>query len=177
MNGLPIITERFVLRQMTLSDTSGIYELDSDPDVNKYIGNQPISTLQEAKERIQDVMEQYKQYGMGRLVIEDKVTNEFIGWTGIKYETRVRSYPYYDIGYRLIPRYWGKGIGTETAIASLEYGFNVLKLQKICGAADIDNVGSNKILSKIGLKLTEQFTFEGILHNWYENSKVLEKSS
>lgn len=66
----------------------------------------------------------------------------------------------------------GKGIGTETAIASLDYGFEKLDLPKICAAADIDNVGSNKILRKIGLQQTEVFEFEGISHNWYELTKA-----
>lgn len=168
-----IETERFLIRDLVIGDTSGMFALDSDAEVHKYLGNNPIQTLEEAKKIITSIRAQYKEYGIGRWAIINKKTNDFVGWTGLKYEQKLRKdFNYYDLGYRLRKNYWGQGIGTETALASLKYGFDQLKLEKICAAADVNNIGSNKILQKIGLKPKGTFYYEDTLCNWYELNKM-----
>lgn len=162
-------TERFYLRKICLDDVQDFFELDSDPDVHKYLGKKPVKTIEQSAEMIQDVLKQYQEYGIGRSAIIDKKSNAFIGWSGIKYETKVRTdYAYYDIGYRLKKAFWGQGIVTETGVASLKYGFEVLKLDKICGGAHVENIASNRILQKLGMTRTETFDFDGDPHHWYE---------
>ena len=95
-----------------------------------------------------------------------------MGWTGLKYETVLRTeFDYYDLGYRLKKKYWGKKIATETALAVVDYGFNQLNLKQIGGAADVDHIVSNKILQKVGLKFVDTFTYDGSLCNWYNLKK------
>jgi len=109
-----IETKRLLLRDIEEQDVTGIFDLDSDPDVHEYLGKKPIKTMQEAEEVIEYIKGQYIKNGIGRWAIIDKKTNDFIGWSGLKYEEHVRNYNYYDIGYRLRKKYWGKGIATET---------------------------------------------------------------
>lgn len=78
---------------------------------------------------------------------------------------------YYDLGYRLIRRYWGQGIATEAAFASLEYAFDKLNTDQVFARADSENVGSNNVLKKVGLNFIETFDLDGIKHNWYRIDK------
>lgn len=55
---------------------------------------------------------------------------------------------YYDLGYRLKKKFWVRGIATETAFASLEYGFKTMNLSEIYAGAHIDNIASNKVIQK-----------------------------
>lgn len=163
-----IETERFLIRDLEMFDAKGIFELDSDPEVHRYLGNNPISTIEKAEEIIRFIRNQYEEKGIGRWAVIDKKTKDFIGWTGFKYEEKLRKeFSYYDLGYRFIKKYWGMGIGIETAQACLNYGFTQLNFDEIFAAADINNIGSNKILTKIGLKFIETFDFEGSTCNWY----------
>lgn len=76
----------------------------------------------------------------------NKQYGEFLGWMGLKYETKVRkSFNYYDLGYRFKKKYWGQGIATETAQASLKHGFDTLGLTKICAAVEVSHIASNTI--------------------------------
>ena len=166
-------TERLVLREILPTDINGMYELDSDPEVHKYLGNKPVVKKDQIIEVISSIRQQYINNGIGRWAIIDKKNNEFIGWTGLKFVTEETNNHrnYYDLGYRLIKKYWKKGIATESALASLEYAFNKLDLKEIYAIADFENVGSNHILKKVGLKFIETFDFNGIKHNWYKIEK------
>jgi RimJ/RimL family protein N-acetyltransferase len=165
-------TQRLILREIVEADLIGLYELDSDPEVHRYLGKNPVQNIDQSKEIIKYIRQQYEENGIGRWAIIDKETKEFIGWSGLKYEKSLRkNFNYYDLGYRLKRKFWGKGIATETAIESLKYGFTVLNLKEICAAAQIENISSNKILQKIGLKFIETFVFDGIKCNWYKIEK------
>lgn len=74
------------------------------------------------------IRQQYIDNGIGRWAIIEKKTNDFIGWTGLKFVTDLTNNHkhYNDLGYRLRKKYWGKGIATETAFASLSYAFDKL---------------------------------------------------
>jgi len=165
-----IETERFLIRPLIAEDATGIFELDSNPNVHTYLGNKPIKTLEEAKNVILFIQKQYKDVGIGRWAIIEKTTSSFVGWTGFKYiAVPVNSHVnYYDLGYRLIERYWEKGVATETAKACLKYAFEVLNLTEVYGICDVNNIASKNILEKCGLQLKETFDYENIPHYWFK---------
>lgn len=166
-------TERFILREILPTDLEGLYELDSDPEVHQYLGNKPVSDRKQIIDVITFIRQQYKDNGIGRWAIIDKKTNAFIGWTGLKFVTDLTNnhINYYDLGYRIIRKYWGQGIATETAIAALDYAFTTLNVEEVFAAANCKNIGSNKILQKIGLSIIETFCYEDIECYWYKIDK------
>lgn len=166
-------TKRLILREIVPEDAAAMFEMDSDPDVHRYLGNHPVKSIDEIKNVIQFVRQQYTDNGIGRWAIEEKSTGNFMGWTGLKLVTAPinNHVNYYDLGYRLLKRYWGKGIASETAVASLKYGFDNMNLDIIYGMADVDNVASNAILKKAGLKYIETFIYDGAKHHWYKITK------
>ena len=165
-------TERCILRELEINDLEGMYQLDSDPVVHQYLGNKPVENRDAARAIIESVQKQYTKFGLGRWAIIDKKSNDFVGWCGLKYEQKLRvEFNYYDLGYRLRHKYWGIGIGKETALASLNYGFEKLNLEEICAAAHPDNIASNKILQRIGLIARDPFEYDGNLIHWYRLSR------
>ena len=163
-------TERFILREILPSDCDGMFELDSDAEVHQYLGNNPISTMQQSIDTIQYIRQQYNDHGIGRWAIIDKKTQEFIGWTGLKFitENYNNHQNCYDLGYRLIKKYWGQGIATETATASLKYAFEKLNVDEVFAMTESENHSSENILRKVGLRYVETFYHDGIQHNWFE---------
>lgn len=163
-------TERLILRELLPTDAEGIFELDSDPDVHRFLGTKPIQTIEQAKGIIEFIRQQYIDNGIGRWAVEDKNTREFMGWTGLKFvtETINNRSNFHDFGYRFIKRYWGRGYATETARPCLQYGFEVLKLNEIYGMAEMEHLASRNVLQKSGLKFIETFDFEDKPHVDYK---------
>jgi RimJ/RimL family protein N-acetyltransferase len=170
-----IETKRLILRNILPTDVDGMFELDSDPEVHKYLGNKPFTTKRQSEENIKGVLKQYEDFGIGRWAMVHKETNEFMGWSGLKFNTVMlnKHTNFYDVGYRIIKRFWGKGYATESSIAALDYGFNTLYLDSIYGITEKGNQASHHVLLKIGLKHIEDFYDEKANLNlrWYNISK------
>lgn len=65
-------TNRFILRDIEFNDANDIFELDSDPEVHKFLGKKPIKTIDEAEAIIDYIRKQYYDYGIGRWAIINK---------------------------------------------------------------------------------------------------------
>jgi ribosomal-protein-alanine N-acetyltransferase len=166
-------TERLILRELIAADAVGMFEMDGDPEVHLFLGNQPVQSIEQSQADIEFIRKQYIENGIGRWAVIEKATGDFVGWSGLKLikESNNNHSNYYDLGYRFSKRYWGKGYATETAIAVRDYGFNELGLNEIIGIADIHNLGSIRVLEKVGLKRISIFDYHGIKHHWLKIEK------
>jgi len=160
-----IETERLLLRTFTELDAQLIYELNLDPDVTKYT-HDPVKDIAHAKEILEKVIiPQYVLYNHGRWAVHVKQTLEFLGWCGLKNRPDFNEI---DLGYRFKKLAWGKGYATEAAFASIKYGFEKLDLQRIVGRAEVENIGSWKVLEKCGMDFIGEEEIEGYPHKTYE---------
>lgn len=166
-------TERLILREILPSDDSGMFELDSDAAVHRFVGNKPIKSMLEARQMIDFIRWQYQENGIGRWAVIEKESSNFVGWAGLKLvkDLTNKHIDFYDLGYRLIRKSWGQGYATEAANASLKYGFEQLGLEQIYSMCDAGNAASRKVLEKAGLKLIETFDLDGVPHYWFKISK------
>lgn len=160
-----IETERLILRPILDIDLKEMFELDSDPEVHKYLGNNPIKKKEEAQKAINYIKKQYQEHGIGRWAVVNKATNEFMGWSGLKFNTKEESYNpnfsnFYDVGYRFIKRFWGKGYATESGKSAINYAFNTLKLKTVYATTEMGNESSHNALLKIGFDYVENYVFE-----------------
>ena len=167
-----IETERLRLRELRKSDLEGMFKLDSNPNVHKYLGNKPIKTKTETQKILDSVLQQYTERGIGRFAVIEKASGDFIGWSGLRLNTEYNMNgftKYYDVGYRLIERFWGKGYATESGKASVDYAFNTMKLPELYATTEISNQASHNALLKIGLQYKTDFFFEQEQMNlrWY----------
>ena len=167
-------TDRILMRELVRADADAFFEMDADPEVHTYLGKHPITSKKEALDMINFIRQQYLDYGIGRWAIVDKKSNEFVGWGGMKLRTDTTNdhTGYYEVGYRLLRKHWGKGYATESAKASLKYAFEVLHLDKVYAMAHADNIASRKALQKSGLTITNHFEYEGMPCDWFEISKL-----
>lgn len=170
-------TERLILRELRVTDLNGMFELDSNPIVHKYLGNKPVKTKAESQKIIESVMCQYKNRGIGRWAAIEKSSGSFIGWSGIRLnnEYNMNGYTkYYDVGYRFIPKYWGKGYATESGKAAVNFAFNKMGLSRVYATTEIGNKASHKALLKIGLTYLNDFYFEPeqLQLRWYKIENI-----
>ncbi|AEA44663.1 GNAT family N-acetyltransferase [Fluviicola taffensis] len=161
-------TSRLYLREMTPQDAEVAYILNLDPDVIRYTGDDAFESVGEAKAFLENYSS-YKTYGFGRWAVILKETDEYLGWCGLKYTLELDEF---DIGYRLMKKFWGKGYATEAAKACLEVGFNQFNMESIVGRAMPENGASIRVLEKIGLSYLENRIENGIEEVIYIKHKL-----
>ncbi len=162
-----IETARLIMREFTLDDVDAVYEFSTCPETSRYTGDLGlVKTKLDAENVIKEVwLAEYKKYGYARYALVHKVDQRVIGFCGVKFETSLRC-P--DIGYRMLPEYWGAGLGTEAVGTALKYARNYLGLNKIVGEVAEENVASNKLLLKLGFHLVDTYEKGGFTINRYE---------
>ena len=167
-------TERLILRELEYTDENDLFEMDSDPEVHLFIENNPVKSIDEITKVIEMLKKQYKENGIARWAVIDKLTNECIGWSGLKYFNQPlnKHNNFYELGYRFKKKHWGKGFATESSIAILDYGFANLNVDKIFAITDPKNVNSKKVLTKLGFDFQETFNYEGDPTDWFELKKT-----
>lgn len=167
------ITDRLILRELVPEDIDGMFALDSDPEVHRYLGQQPVTDRDALHAVIEQVRQQYRDYGIGRWAVVHRETGEFMGWAGLKWIVSPTNNKtlFHDLGYRLQRKFWKQGYGRESARAALNYGFDVMDLTEVFASAHIENAGSNAILTGLGMKQIEQYQDYGEMQNWYRISR------
>lgn len=166
-------TNRLIMRPFEETDAEGLFLLDSNPEVMKYVGGVVSTEIEQSRQMIEFIQNQYKENGVGRLAVIEKSSNILIGWSGLKYLTKEINgmKNVYELGYRFLPEYWGKGYATETAIAALSYAFNEIKTDIVYAMAVTENAGSNHVLRKLGFEELGTFLDDGDLCYWYKLEK------
>ena len=115
-------------------------------------------TKEETKGFIQRAQKSYEERGYTYFAVDHLADQKMIGFIGLAYQKYESPFtPATDIGWRLDPAYWGRGLATEGAKASLEYGLKELKLPQIIAVAVEQNLPSIRVMEKIGLKKIGNF--------------------
>jgi ribosomal-protein-alanine N-acetyltransferase len=156
-------TPRLVLREIVTADTDGLYSMDSDPEVHRYLGGNHYTTIQQSRDNVTFIRQQYQEHGIGRWAIILKETDEFVGWTGFKrmVEPVNGHVGHLDFGYRLARKHWRKGYGFEASRVALDYGIRRLGFRDIYAMTHIANMASRGLLEKLGFELEEIFAYNG----------------
>ncbi len=152
-----IETERLLMRAFTLDDAPALYAMSSHPEVIRYVGNVPMASVEAAREVIQNTLfKDYAEVGYGRFACVWKATGAVIGFSGVKYIADLKDT---ELGYRFMPEYWGNGVATESAIASIAFARDTLGLQRLIGLVHPDNQGSAKVMLKMGFEFERKVEF------------------
>jgi RimJ/RimL family protein N-acetyltransferase len=151
-------TERLVLRRFTEDDVDNLVELDSDPEVMRYItGGIPTSREEIATDYLPAFLRYYERYaGYGFWAVIEKETGAFLGW--FHFRPAPESAPdEVELGYRLKRSAWGKGYATEGARALVHKGFAELDVRRVVASTMAVNHASRRVMEKAGLRFVRTF--------------------
>ena len=151
-----IATERVYLRPLHEDDLDNFARIGSDPDVMRYIGSGETQSRDQTAARLYAMIEHRTQHGFGLWAAIHKASGEWMGFCGLQFLDKTSEV---EVGYRLAKRFWGMGLATESARASLLYGFEELGLDRIVGVVQMENLASQRVLEKIGLRYVKDARF------------------
>jgi RimJ/RimL family protein N-acetyltransferase len=151
-------TERLYLRQWVFADWKRFKPLATDPRVLKYIGTGEPWSDEKIQEFVRRGIEAAHSRGWLLWPVIHRADGVLIGFCGFG----AGFLPHVEIGWRLLPDYWGRGLATEAAQAVLGYGFGRFGFDRVISVAQPANRPSIRVMEKIGMGFERSFIHQGI---------------
>jgi len=150
MNSTILETKRLELLEFSPEDAEFIFLLLNTPGWLENIGTRNINFISDAEKYISNkLIPSYHINGFGFWLMKLKSTGEPVGMCGFAKREGLDD-P--DVGFALLPEYEGKGYALEAAKACMEYAAAEMKIEVIKAITSKNNIRSQKLLEKIGLK-------------------------
>jgi RimJ/RimL family protein N-acetyltransferase len=152
-----IETARLRLRMFGLEDLDNLAALFADPEVMRYVADGKPVGREEADKALRSMIAHWRRHGFGRWIVEEKETRQFVGFGGLR---SLFGTP--EVVYHFAKAHWGKGFATEMARASLRFGFEEHRFERIVAVAKPDNAASIHVMEKLGMHYEMHTAYYGI---------------
>lgn len=155
-------TSHMILREFVETDWHHIKDLDSDPEVMKFLTN-GIPSPDSEVDRVMGIFLSMNKKWNGRFgfwAALEKETQEFMGWFHLRPpKTDPENAALMEIGYRLKKKFWGKGIGTEGSLALINKARKEFGIREFCAQTMHNNLASQNIMKKCGMTFWKDDVF------------------
>lgn len=170
---IEVTTPRLFLRQWRDRDLDPFAQLNADPMAMKYFPA-PLSR-NESDAMAERCRALIAEQGWGFWAVELQKTGAFIGFVGLNHpRVDLPFSPCVEVGWRLLPAYWGKGLATEAAQRALQVGFGPLGLEQIVSFTAVQNGRSRAVMERLGMNYQGTFEHPSVpaetglrFHCWY----------
>jgi RimJ/RimL family protein N-acetyltransferase len=154
-------TERMLLRRFTEADAAPLAALYGDPRVMRFITVQPPSRTEVESQILPAYLREYRELpdGLGSFAAIEKATGQMAGRFSLKPASSYGLAGGTELGYRLYPACWGRGLATEGARALIASAFGQLRLDRVVATTMAGNVGSWRVLEKCGMRRVRTFYY------------------
>ncbi len=166
---IPYLTgERVILKQITMEDTDPLKELTESRNVYRYL---PTFLFEQSLEDVREVIRQlYTECFKESIILGVYVQDCFCGlaeFYGFRDDIHKIS-----VGYRLLEKYWGRGIATETLGLMIGYLYNETDIEIITASTMVENKASAHVLMKNDFVLVDS----GVEEDWgYSEPTITDK--
>jgi len=148
-----LTTERLRLRPIVHDDLDVLAALYADPEVMRF--SLGLLDREQTREKLNRIVESMAASGWDSFGVELLDGNRFVGICGLAPQN-VDDVDEIELGYRLMPEFWGRGIATEAARACRDYAFKTLGLPRIISIIESKNNASIRVTEKIGLRFEKE---------------------
>jgi RimJ/RimL family protein N-acetyltransferase len=148
-------SEHLTFRHLELEDLDDLFTLYRDPEIRRYFPEGTL-TYAETKEELEWFLNGHPRHPeLGLWATIHKADNQFIGRCGLLPWT-IDGQPEVEVAYMLDKAYWGRGLGSEAALAIRDYGFEQLGLKRLICLIDRDNLASIRVAERIGMAFEKE---------------------
>jgi len=164
-------TNRLKIHALTINDSSNWECFFENNPLLPYLGiDLSLSNEEQATSWIQFQLDRYKSGRFGHHALWDKSSNEFIGQCGLLTQ-EINGVEVLEVGYHILPKYWGNGYATEAALKFRDFAFETNLCDRLVSIIDIRNIASQKVAEKNGMKRKTQIKYHGLNVFVYEITK------
>jgi RimJ/RimL family protein N-acetyltransferase len=147
-------TERLLLRTWRPRDLDAFAAMNADERVMRFVGARRALARSESERLLAQIAAHWERHGFGLWAVQPREGgDEPIGFVGLAVPAFLPSVlPAVEVGWRLAPEWWGHGLATEGARASVTAAWDALGLRRLLSIIDPDNERSLRVAAKLGMR-------------------------
>ena len=148
-----------LLRPFAGVDAGALHATLAEEGFLRYFPNPDPPPLDRVEKYLALQQKHWQEHGFGRWAVEMQDRVGMIGWNGLQYLPDTDEI---EIGYILAKPYWNQGFSTEAALAGLRYAFEELELEEIVAIVHPENLASQRVTEKLGMRFTNEAVYFGM---------------
>ncbi|WP_042364034.1 GNAT family N-acetyltransferase [Streptacidiphilus neutrinimicus] len=156
---ITLTTDRLLLRPPAQEDIDPLLEMNTDPEVMRYIGDGSLGPVDRESTAaiVSRAREGWARNGFGMLSVITRDGGKYAGWVTLAVPRFLpQILPAVEIGWRFRRGFWGRGYATEAAAPLLDFAFAEAELDRVVSIRHPDNHRSGRVMEKLGLRFAEE---------------------
>jgi len=163
-------TDRLLLTRIGDADFDDLRRMHRDPEVMATLGGVRSDDL--TRDVLRQLMAHWAEQGFGYWMARDSSSGAFVGRGGLR-EVVIGGGPEIEIGYALMPEYWGRGLASELARACIRIGFEVLGRRDLVAFTLPTNARSRRVMERVGFAYERDVIWAGKPHVLYRLRRAM----
>lgn len=157
-------TERLLLTRIGAGDLAELCQMHRDPEVMATLGG--IRSDELSADILAQLMAHWDAHGFGYWMAHDRASGAFVGRGGLR-RVVVGGGDEIEVGYALMPQYWGRGLATELARACVRVGFERIGQPSLVAFTLPTNRASRRVMERVGFAYERDVIWAGMPHVLY----------
>ena len=157
-------SERLLLERLRREDLPDWCQMQQDARVMASLGG--LRSDEESAAMLEQALGHWECHGFGWWTLRDPESRDFVGRGGLR-RVRVEGREELEIGYALLPAYWGMGLATELATTSAGVAFEMLGSRDLVSFTLPTNLASRRVMEKAGLHYERDIVYANLPHVLY----------
>jgi len=154
-------TPRLRAERLTERHWDALRRMDQDPGFMTFLGG--VRGEEGTAVYLERNLAHWKLYGFGLWMLHDRESGEVLGRAVLRH-LDVEEVDEVEVGYGFLPAWWGRGLATEVARATVRLGLERLGLASLVAVTRRENAGSRRVLENAGLHLEREVPIAGEAH-------------
>ena len=154
-------TPRMLAERLTAGHWFDLRRMDEDEQFMALLGG--VRDKAGSATSLETNVKHWADHGFGMWMLRDAATQAVIGRAILRH-LDVEGVDEVEVGYGLMPEYWGRGLATEIAEACVRIGFDQLGLRSIVAITTPANLASQRVMRKAGLVYERDIVHAGVPH-------------
>jgi ribosomal-protein-alanine N-acetyltransferase len=159
-----IETSRLFGHRLRPDDFDVLHEMHTNPTVMATLGG--VRTEDETRQTLQRYLNDWQHDGFGLWILRSKTDGRFVGRGGLR-RVFVGGNDEVEVGYALMPKYWGQGIATEIAVVAVHTAFMQLGLSSLVAFTLPTNLASRRVMEKCRFVFERDIIWKDLPHVLY----------
>jgi [ribosomal protein S5]-alanine N-acetyltransferase len=150
---MDLISDRLIYTKFTEEEYPNYLKWYTSDEIMHYIAGRGL-TVEEAEKRFENaLLVNNRHEEAGLFVVKDRQTHTFVGIAKFVYVNDIQV----EVGYGMLPQFWGKGYATEMLVCMIEHAQTVPQIKELVAIVNPSNLSSRKVLLKQKFEFVGQY--------------------